>query len=120
MSIPRKASDRGFPIHPGEFLREDFMKPLGLSAASLASALKVPVGQISGLVKERRRMSAEMAMRLERCFGTSADFWMKAQMQYDLESVTDNNLAAIRREVRPAPRDRKIGELKRVSGGVAL
>lgn len=119
MSIPRKASVRAFPIHPGEFLREDFMKPLGISAAFLASALKVPVGEISGIAKEQRWMSAEIAMRLERYWRMPAEFWMKAQMQYDLDTATDNSLAAIRREVRPAPRDRKTGELKPVSG-VAL
>jgi len=56
-------------------------------------------------------MTAEIAMRLERYWGMSAEFWMKAQMQYDLETATDNDLAAIRREVRPAPRDRT-GALK--------
>jgi addiction module HigA family antidote len=110
--ITRRTSDRAFPIHPGEFLREDFMKPLGISSASLAAALKVPVRHISGIVNERRRMSAEMAMRQERYFGMSADFWMKAQMSYELETAEDNLAVSIRREVRPAPRDRRTGELK--------
>lgn len=112
MSIPRRASDRTPPIHPGEFLREDFMTPLGMTSASLASALKVPVRNISGIVNERRRMSAEIAMRLERYFGMPADFWMNSQMSYDLETAKDSNWAAIRREVQPAPRDRRTGALK--------
>lgn len=112
MPVRRKVSDRALPIHPGEFLREDFMKPLGISTASLASALKVPVRQLSEIVKERRRMSAKIAMRLDRYFGMSAEFWMNAQMNYELETAEDELAAAIRREVRPAPRDRRTGELK--------
>lgn len=96
------------------------MKPLGITTTSLASALKVPVRQISGIVKEQRRMSAELAMRLERYFGTSADFWMNSQMAYDLKTTEDEHGAMIRREVPPAPRDRKTGQLKHISGGVAL
>jgi plasmid maintenance system antidote protein VapI len=56
-------------------------------------------------------MSAELAMRLERYFGTSADFWMNWQMNYDLKTTEDDHGASIRREVRPAPRDRKTGAL---------
>lgn len=113
MSIPRKPDKRSLaPIHPGELLREDFMKPLGLSSAMLATALKMPVRQISGIVNERQRMTAEVAMRLERYFGMPAAFWMRAQMQYDLETAEDERAAAIRREVQPAPRDRRTGELK--------
>ena len=111
MSIPRKASDRGFPIHPGEFLREEFMKPLGITTSSLAAALKFPVRHISGVVN-RRRMSAEMAMRLERYLGQSAEFGMNARMNYDLKTTEDDHGASIRREVRPAPRDRRTGALK--------
>jgi antitoxin HigA-1 len=110
--IPRKVSDRAFPIHPGEFLREDFMKPLGISAAALAEALKIPIRHISGIVNEKRRMSAETAMRLAHYFGMPADFWMNLQTQYELETAEDELAAAIRREVRPAPRDRKTRELK--------
>jgi addiction module HigA family antidote len=88
------------------------MKPLGITSASLASALKVPVRHTSGIVNERRRMSAEIAMRLERYFGMSADFWMNSQMNYDLKTTEDEHGASIRREVHPAPRDRRTGELK--------
>ena len=58
MSIPRKPDERGVPIHPGEFLREDFLAPLGLSANALALALRVPVTRISEIVRERRGITA--------------------------------------------------------------
>lgn len=96
------------------------MRPLGMRSVSLATPLKVPIRDISAIVNERRRVSAEMAMRLERYLEMSAEFWMNAQMNYDLETAKDNSLAAIRREVRPAPRDLKNGEPKRVSGGAVL
>ena len=88
------------------------MKPLGISTLSLSFALKAPARQISEIVNERRRMSADVAMRLARYFGMPAEFWLKVQMNYELETAEDELAAAIRREVRPAPRDRKTGELK--------
>ena len=112
MSIPRKLDDRMPPIHPGEFLREDFMKPLNLSAKALATALRVPTSRVSAIVRERRAVDADMALRLERYLGMSARFWMRWQTQYDLDMAQDRSLARIRREVRPAPRNPKTGELK--------
>lgn len=100
------------PLHPGEMLREEFMRPLGISANALALALRVPVTRISEIVNERRSITADTALRLARYFGMSADFWMRLQAQYELESAQDELAAAIRAEVRPAPRDRKTGELK--------
>jgi antitoxin HigA-1 len=112
MSVPRKASDRGVAIHPGEFLREDFMKPLGLSANALAIALRVPVTRINEIVRERRGITVETAMRFGQYFGTTPDFWMNMQQSYELALGEKNLLRQIRAEVRPAPRDRKTGELK--------
>lgn len=111
MSIPRKPDERGVPIHPGEFLREDFLIPLGLSANALALALRVPVTRISEIVRERRGITADTALRLARYFGTTADFWMKMQMTYDLSVASRASTARIEVEIFPAPRTKR-GELK--------
>lgn len=112
MSIPRRASDHGVAIHPGEFLLEDFMKPLGLSANALSIALRVPVTRISEIVRERRGITADTAMRLSQYFGTTPDFWMNMQKAYELGIARKELLPRIRIEVHPAPRDRRTGELK--------
>ena len=111
MSIPREHQQRGVPIHPGEFLREDFLVPLGLSANALAIALRVPVTRISEIVRERRGITADTALRLARYFGTTADFWMKMQMSYDLALASREVTARIEVEIFPAPRT-ETGELK--------
>lgn len=104
MSISRKPDERGVPIHPGEFLREDFLVPLGLSANALALALRVPVTRISEIVRERRGITADTALRLARYFGTTPDFWMKMQMSYDLGLAHRDSMARIEVEIFPAPR----------------
>jgi antitoxin HigA-1 len=111
MSVPRKPEERGVPIHPGEFLREDFLVPLGLSANALALALRVPVTRISEIVRERRGITADTALRLARYFGTTADFWMKMQMSYDLALASRESIERIQVEIFPAPRT-DTGELK--------
>jgi addiction module HigA family antidote len=107
MSIPVNPEDRIPPVHPGEFLREDFMKPLRLSAKALAAALHVPASRVAAIAGERRGMDAEMAFRLERYFGMSARFWMNAQTQYDLTMAQDRMARVIRREVRPRKSPRR-------------
>lgn len=91
------------PRHPGEMLREEFMKPLGLSANALAIALRVPVTRISEIVRERRGITADTALRLARYFNMTPEFWMRLQMDYDLKSASDAERAAIREEIRPRP-----------------
>src|ERR1700683_2645510 len=103
MTIPRKPDERGVPVHPGEFLREDFLAPLGLSANALAIALRVPVTRISEIVRERRGITADTALRRARYFGTTPDFWMKMQMSYDLALVYRQSMARIEVEIFPAP-----------------
>ena len=71
------------PIHPGEVLREEFLIPLGLSASALALALQVPAPRINDIVRERRAVTADTALRLSQYFGTSVDFWMALQTDYD-------------------------------------
>ncbi|HUD97988.1 MAG TPA: HigA family addiction module antitoxin [Bryobacteraceae bacterium] len=73
------------PIHPGETLREDFLKPLGLTANRLATELFVPVTRVNDLVRGRRSITADTALRLARYFGTTPQFWMNLQSNYDLE-----------------------------------
>jgi addiction module HigA family antidote len=104
MSIARKPDKRGVPIHPGEFLREDFLTPLGLSANALAIALRIPVTRISEIVRERRGITADTALRLARYFRTTPDFWMKMQMSYDLALAHRESMARIEIEIFPSPR----------------
>ena len=84
-------------LHPGEMLREEFMKPLGLSANALAMELRVPVTRISEIVRERRGITADTALRLARYFNMTPEFWMRLQMDFDLESAADAEATAIRR-----------------------
>ncbi len=91
------------PLHPGEMLREEFMKPLGLSANALAIALRVPVTRISEILRERRGITADTALRLGRYFNMSAEFWMRLQMDYDLESAAGSLKDTLRHEIRPRP-----------------
>lgn len=73
------------PVHPGEVLREDFMKPLRLTVNKLAIELHVPATRIGEIVHGRRRVTAETALRLARYFHTNAEFWLNLQNFYDLE-----------------------------------
>jgi addiction module HigA family antidote len=73
--------------HPGEILREEFLKPLGLSARALAIELRVPPNRVSELVARRRGITADTAMRLARYFRTTPEFWMNMQAGYDLSKV---------------------------------
>jgi addiction module HigA family antidote len=75
-------------VHPGEILREEFMVPLGLTPTELAKALQVSLPRVNDIVRERRAITANTAMRLARYFGTSAKLWMGLQAEYEL------NLAA--------------------------
>ena len=74
------------PIHPGEVLREEFIVPMGLTANALAIALQVPAPRINDIAREKRGISADTALRLARYFGTSAEFWMGLQADYDLKT----------------------------------
>ncbi len=88
------------PIHPGVTLREDFMEPLDLSANGLAEALGVPQNRISDIVRGRRGATADTALRLERAFGVSADFWLNLQSHYELEVARRDAGKAIEKAVR--------------------
>jgi addiction module HigA family antidote len=90
------------PVHPGEVLREDFLKPLGMSANALAKALSVPAPRINDVARQRRGVSADTAMRLARYFGGDARSWMDLQTAYDLRVAEISNAKRIAREVHPA------------------
>ena len=84
MSIPNTGNREVRPTHPGEMLREDFLPDYGLTVSSLADALCVSRQTVNELIRERRAVSPEMALRLSRLFGNSADFWLNAQRAVDL------------------------------------
>ncbi len=90
------------PVHPGEILREDFMKPLGLTINKLALDLHVPATRIGEIVHQRRRITADTALRLARYFNTNPEFWLNLQNFYDLEvSRRSGTVSEIERQVRP-------------------
>lgn len=89
------------PVHPGEVLREDFMRPLRLSMNALALALRVPVPRIAEIVHERRSITPNTALRLARYFNTSARFWLNLQSAYDLEVAEDELAHKIALHVQP-------------------
>ena len=95
------------PIHPGEILREEFMHPLGLSSNALANAIGVTPARVNEIVRERRGISADTALRLARYFGTDAQSWMNLQQRYDLECAKDalgNALSRIHRHAKQTRR----------------
>jgi len=89
------------PSHPGEVLHEDFLVPLGLSRYALAKAIGVPQVRIGEIVKGKRAISPDTALRLARYFGTSAEFWVGMQATYDLETARDRLGAEIDARVSP-------------------
>ncbi|MHB9101033.1 MAG: HigA family addiction module antitoxin [Sulfuricella sp.] len=90
------------PVHPGEILREDYLIPLGMSANALSKALNVPPPRINDIVRERRGITADTAMRLARYFGGDARSWMNLQAAYDLRVAEIENAKRIEREIIPA------------------
>lgn len=91
------------PIHPGEILREEFMKPHQLSQNALARALKVPPRRINEIVLEKRSITADTALRLARYFRTTAEFWSGLQADYDLRKTRYAREKSIEHDVQPLP-----------------
>lgn len=77
------------PVHPGELLREEFLKPMGITAYRLAKDIDVPEQRIGAIVREQRGISADTALRLSRYFGMSESYWTNAQAHYERETVKD-------------------------------
>lgn len=90
------------PVHPGEVLREDYLIPLNMSANALAKALNVPTPRINDIVRERRGITADTAMRLARYFGGDARSWLNLQAAYDLRVAEIENAKRIEKEITPA------------------
>ncbi|MBE0530893.1 MAG: HigA family addiction module antidote protein [Rhodospirillales bacterium] len=89
------------PVHPGEFLKDEFLEPMGVSVYELANAIKVPRSRANDIVRGRRAVTTDTALRLGRYFGTTPEFWINLQARYDLD-VADRELRErIEREVAP-------------------
>ena len=89
------------PVHPGEILREEYLLPMGLSVNALATKLRVPATRLHEIVKERRSVTADTAMRLARFFGGDAQSWLNLQSAYDLRLAEISNAAEISEDVKP-------------------
>ncbi|OHE24022.1 MAG: addiction module antidote protein, HigA family [Syntrophus sp. GWC2_56_31] len=89
------------PVHPGEILLEEFLKPMGITQYRLAESINVPARRINEIVLAKRGITADTALRLSRYFGNSAQFWMNLQTRYELESARDLSASSIDQEVRP-------------------
>lgn len=89
------------PVHPGEVLREEFLKPMGLSQNRLALAIGVDTRRIDEIVLEQRSITADTALRLAHFFGTSPRFWLGLQAEYDLDMAAETLEPRLAREIRP-------------------
>ena len=102
MSLPNTGGRQVRPTHPGEMLREDFMPDFGLSVLALARTLGVSRQTVNEILRERRAVSPEMALRLGRVFGNSAEFWLNAQRAVDLWEA-GRALGPAIRQIKPLP-----------------
>lgn len=104
MTIPRKGNPR-WRVHPGKILQEEYLKPLKLSSTALAKQLFVSVPTVNEIVRQRRAVTADMAVRLAKFFGTSEQFWLNLQDAYDVSRAKEkltNTLKEIKPRVRSA------------------
>jgi antitoxin HigA-1 len=89
------------PIHPGETIKEDVIEPLGMSVNALAKALAIDAARLNDIIRGRRGISADTALRLARYLGTTAEFWLGLQLDYELRVARQAKLEEIERDVRP-------------------
>ena len=87
------------PVHPGEILFEEFLKPMGISQNRMAIDIRVPARRINEIVLKKRRISTDTALRLAKYFNMSPQFWLGLQMDYDLDIAQDILLEKIQKEV---------------------
>ena len=87
------------PIHPGEILLEEFLKPMGISQNRLALDIRVPARRINEIVHGKRRITADTALRLAKQFDMSPQFWLGLQMDYDLDIVEDQLTERLKSEI---------------------
>ena len=108
------------PVHPGEVLLEEFLKPLDISQYRLAKSMSVPPRRVNEIVLGKRSVSADTALRLGRYFGTSEEFWLNLQTQYDLDVEKDRLGLRLENEViQLVPRDLKKGAPKRAASAMS-
>lgn len=88
-------------VHPGEILFEDYIKPADMNVRAVAMALHVPYGRLNAIIKRKRAINADMALRLEQYFGSEAQGWLNLQTAYDLRIATDLTSKAIAQEITP-------------------
>ena len=88
------------PIHPGEIIKKEYLEPLSMSVSALAVALRVPASRINDVVRQKRGVSIDTALRLARYFNTTAQFWMNLQISYDLK-IARQNMTNIEDEIIP-------------------
>ncbi len=88
------------PIHPGEIIKEEYLEPLGMSANALAVALRIPAPRINDVIRQKRGISIDTALRLARYFNTTAQFWMNLQISYDLK-IAGPKITKIEEEIIP-------------------
>jgi antitoxin HigA-1 len=93
-------TDKLQPIHPGEVLLEEFLKPMGISQVRLAKGIGVPPRRINEIVRRKRGITADTALRLSHYFGMSARFWMNLQTRFDLEIEKDRLAGRLEEEVK--------------------
>jgi addiction module HigA family antidote len=91
------------PIHPGEILDEEFLKPMGITQYRLAKDIHVPPRRINEIVLGKRGITADTALRLSRYLGTSVEVWMNLQSRFEVETARDAEGAIIEREIHPMP-----------------
>jgi antitoxin HigA-1 len=96
----KKKGGKLAPVHPGEVLLEEFLKPMDLTANRLATEIHVAATRIGEIIHGRRSITAETAIRLARYLGTTPDFWLRLQIRYDLEEAEDK-IAPIVRQIKP-------------------
>jgi len=96
MSVLRKGAPN-WKVHPGEILREEFLKPMGITRYELAKRIRVPVPRVNDIVLERRGISVDTAVRLARFFGTTEQFWLNLQAGYEVSRVLSTHAAEIAR-----------------------
>jgi addiction module HigA family antidote len=89
------------PAHPGQILHAEFLEPMGISVYALANAIKVPRSRVNEIVRGRRAVTADTALRLARYFGTSPEFWVNLQAHFDLEVAKKSSRRRIDKEVEP-------------------
>ena len=93
------------PTHPGEMLREEFLVPLGITQTAFAARLRIPLQRLHDLVRGRRGVTPDTALRLARALGTSAEFWLRLQENWDLWHAARGKAAAEIAAIEPLPRD---------------